>query len=74
MDEYKNLDQGTKRFLNDTAKLLQDRCKEEIENNETLKLEISIGRSSTKRSRRMVGGSKKMLVFRAEKKLSLIVD
>ena len=73
MDEYKNLDQGTKRFLTDTVKLLQDRCNEEIENNET-KLETPMGRSSTKRSRRMVVGSKKMFVFRVEKKLSLIVD
>lgn len=73
MDEYKNLDKGTKRFLTDTVKLLQDRCNEEIENNET-KLEIPMGRSSTKRRRRMVGGSKKMFVFRVEKKLSLIVD
>ena len=73
MDEYKNLDQGTKRFLTDTVKLLQDRCMEEIENNET-KLETPMGRSSTKRSRRRVVGSKKMFVFRVEKKLSLIVD
>ena len=68
MEEYRNLDQGTKRFLNDTVKLLQDRYNEEVENNET-KLEIPMRRSSSSTKRRT-----KLFVFRAEKKLSLIVD
>ena len=72
MEEYKNLDQCTKRFLNDTAKLLQDRCNEEVENNET-KLEIHMRRGSMKKRTKVVGGSK-LFVFRVEKKLSVIVD
>jgi len=74
MEEYKNLDQSTKRFLNDTVKIIQDRCNEEVENNET-KLEISDmrRRSSSRRAAKVVG-SKKLFAFRVEKKLSLIVD
>eukprot|EP00985_Skeletonema_marinoi_P026298 scaffold20276_cov224-Skeletonema_marinoi.AAC.18 len=76
MEEYKNLDQSTKRFLNDTVKIIQDRYNEEVENNET-KLEIIDvrRRSSSRRTKAKVGGgSKKLFVFRVEKKLSLIVD
>jgi len=75
LEEYKNLDQSTKRFLNDTVKIIQDRYNEEVENNET-KLEIIDvrRRSSSRRTKAKVGGSKKLFVFRVEKKLSLIVD
>mmetsp|Transcript_28109 Transcript_28109/g.43454 ORF Transcript_28109/g.43454 Transcript_28109/m.43454 type:complete len:220 (-) Transcript_28109:25-684(-) len=75
LEEYKNLDQSTKRFLNDTVKIIQDRCNEEVENNET-KLEIIDvrRRSSSRRTKAKVVGSKKLFVFRVEKKLSLIVD
>eukprot|EP00985_Skeletonema_marinoi_P007147 scaffold3121_cov211-Skeletonema_marinoi.AAC.16 len=75
LKEYKNLDQSTKRFLNDTVKIIQDRCNEEVENNET-KLEIIDvrRRSSSRRTKAKVVGSKKLFVFRVEKKLSLIVD
>jgi hypothetical protein len=83
MEEYKNLDQITKQFLNDTAHVLQDRCNEEEENNE-MRLEINV-RSSIKKnmmkgvvdSSSGAGGSKtarKWFTFRAEKKLSLIID
>jgi len=77
MEEYKNLDQSTKRFLNDTVKIIQDRCNEEVENNET-KLEIIDVRRRSSSSRRtkakVVGSKNKLFAFRVEKKLSLIVD
>lgn len=79
MEEYKNLDQITKQFLNDTAHILQNRCNEEEENNE-MRLEINV-RSSSKKNLKGVmdsgGGSKttrKWFTFRAERKLSLIID
>ena len=73
LEEYKNLDQSTKRFLNDTVKIIQDRCNEEVENNET-KLEIIDVRRRSSSRRTAKVGSKKLFVFRVEKKLSLIVD
>eukprot|EP00984_Skeletonema_dohrnii_P038557 scaffold41903_cov200-Skeletonema_dohrnii-CCMP3373.AAC.1 len=77
LEEYKTLDQSTKRFLNDTVKIIQDRYNEEVENNET-KLEIidvRRRRSSSRRTKAKVVGSKnKLFAFRVEKKLSLIVD
>ena len=80
MEEYKNLDQITKQFLNDTACILQDRCNEEEENNE-MRLEINVRSSSKKNMMKGVvdsgSGSKttrKWFTFRAEKKLSLIID
>ena len=74
LEEYKNLDQSTKRFLNDTVKIIQDRYNEEVENNET-KLEIiDVRRRSSSRRAAKVVGSKKLFAFRVEKKLSLIVD
>jgi hypothetical protein len=84
MEEYKNLDQITKQFLNDTVHILQDRCNEEEENNE-MRLEINL-RSSIKKNMKGVvdssggaadGGGKttrKWFTFRAERKLSLIID
>lgn len=79
MEEYKNLDQVTKQFLNDTAHILQHRCNEEEENNE-MRLEINV-RSSIEKNMKGVmdssGGSKttrKWFTFRAERKLSLIID
>ncbi len=72
MEEYKHLDQVTKQFLNDTAMILQERCMEEVENNQTM-LEIHMKQRSMNR-RRMVGSKKKLFSFRVEKKLSLIVD
>ena len=68
MNEYKSLDQATIRFLHDTVQVLQDRCNEEIENNET-KLEIHMRRGTKKKTRRSL-----FECWRVEKKLSLIVD
>ena len=80
MEEYKNLDQITKQFLNDTAHILQNRCNEEEENNE-MRLEINVRTSSKKNMMKGVmdsgGGNKttrKWFTFRAERKLSLIID
>ena len=80
MEEYKNLDQITKQFLNDTAHILQHRCNEEEENNE-MRLEINVRSSSKKSMMKGVvdsgsGGktTRKWFTFRAEKKLSLIID
>lgn len=72
MEEYKHLDQVTRQFLNDTVKILEERCMEEIENNEHM-LEIHMKRSIINR-RRMKVGEKKLFAFREERKLSLIVD
>eukprot|EP00573_Skeletonema_grethae_P000325 CAMPEP_0201689066 /NCGR_PEP_ID=MMETSP0578-20130828/2727_1 /ASSEMBLY_ACC=CAM_ASM_000663 /TAXON_ID=267565 /ORGANISM="Skeletonema grethea, Strain CCMP 1804" /LENGTH=216 /DNA_ID=CAMNT_0048173587 /DNA_START=156 /DNA_END=806 /DNA_ORIENTATION=- len=72
MEEYKHLDQVTRQFLIDTVKILEERCMEEIENNEAM-LEIHMKRSIMNR-RRMKVGEKKLFTFRVERKLSLIVD